>query len=135
AVVSISSVNGLAAVGNLPYSAAKAGLINATQNLAVTYGRRRQDAIDAESGWARFNVVAPGTVRTRNWTQRGPRQLERMRQLERLYPAGRVGEPEDIAAAVAFLASDDADWITGVTLPVDGGFLAGPMTFFDQLTG
>ena len=40
------------------------------------------------------------------------------------YPLGRIGLPEDIAAAVAFLASDEADWITGVVLPVDGGYLA-----------
>jgi NAD(P)-dependent dehydrogenase (short-subunit alcohol dehydrogenase family) len=42
-----------------------------------------------------------------------------------LYPLGRVGEPEDIAAAAAYLASSDAAWVTGVLLPVDGGLLAG----------
>jgi NAD(P)-dependent dehydrogenase (short-subunit alcohol dehydrogenase family) len=42
-----------------------------------------------------------------------------------LYPLGRVGEPEDIAAAVAYLLSCDAGWVTGVVLPVDGGLLAG----------
>jgi meso-butanediol dehydrogenase/(S,S)-butanediol dehydrogenase/diacetyl reductase len=46
--------------------------------------------------------------------------------LSKLYPLGRVGEPEDIAAAVAFLGSDDAAWITGHTLPVEGGVLTGP---------
>ena len=47
-----------------------------------------------------------------------------------LYPLGRVGTPDDVAAAVAFLASDDAAWITGITLPVDGGLLAaGPIRF------
>ncbi|GAA4894408.1 NAD(P)-dependent dehydrogenase (short-subunit alcohol dehydrogenase family) [Stackebrandtia albiflava] len=133
AVVSISSVNGMAAVGNLPYSAAKAGLINLTQNLAVAYGPRRRGSIDADHGWIRFNVVSPGTIRTRAWTH-SPESLERMHRMARLYPMGRVGEPEDIAAAVAFLASPDAAWITGVNLPVEGGFLAGPATVMDTLT-
>ena len=70
----------------------------------------------------RFNVVAPGTIRTPNWDNQ-PDTLERF---EKMYPLGRVGEPEDIAAAVAFLASEDASWITGHTLPVEGGVLTGP---------
>jgi NAD(P)-dependent dehydrogenase (short-subunit alcohol dehydrogenase family) len=111
-VVTIGSVNGLSAFGGYPYSAAKAGLQNLTKNLAAEYGRRG----------LRFNLVAPGTIRTRNWDNQ-PGALDRLRAV---YPLGRVGEPEDVAAAVAFLASDDAAWITGVTLPVDGGILTGP---------
>ncbi|HYI60134.1 MAG TPA: glucose 1-dehydrogenase [Microlunatus sp.] len=112
AIVSISSVNGLAAFGEEPYSAAKAGLGILTRNLAVRLG----------PAGVRVNAVAPGTVRTRVWDgQDGG--ADRLRPL---YPLGRVGEPSDIAAAVAFLASDDASWVTGVTLPVDGGVLAGP---------
>ncbi|MDX6261627.1 MAG: meso-butanediol dehydrogenase / (S,S)-butanediol dehydrogenase / diacetyl reductase, partial [Kribbellaceae bacterium] len=49
-----------------------------------------------------------------------------LEKFKSLYPLGRVGEPEDIAAAVAFLASEDASWITGHTLPVEGGVLTGP---------
>ncbi|GAB3833032.1 SDR family NAD(P)-dependent oxidoreductase [Kribbella italica] len=111
-VVTISSVNGLAAFGNIEYSAAKAGQAAMTQNFAARFG---------PSG-VRFNVVAPGTIRTPNWDSQ-PGTLER---LAKLYPLGRAGEPEDIAAAVAFLASDDAAWITGLTLPVEGGVLLGP---------
>ena len=111
-VVTIGSINGLSAFGGYPYSAAKAGLQNLTKNLAAEFGRRG----------LRFNLVAPGTIRTRVWDDQ-PGQLDRLRSL---YPLGRVGEPEDVAAAVAFLASDDAAWITGVTLPVDGGTLTGP---------
>ncbi len=111
-VVSIGSVNGLSAFGGYPYSAAKAGLQILTKNFAAEYGRQG----------LRFNLVAPGTIRTRVWDH----QPESLARLRRLYPLGRVGEPEDIAAAVAFLASDDAAWITGVTLPVDGGVLTGP---------
>lgn len=109
-VVTIGSVNGLVPYGSEPYSAAKAGLQNLTANLATQYGRRG----------VRFNLVAPGTVRTRVWDDRQG-ELDR---LARQYPLGRVGEPGDIAAAVAFLASDDAAWITGVVLPVDGGIVA-----------
>lgn len=111
-VVSIGSVNGLSAFGGYPYSAAKAGLQSLTQNFAAEYGRQG----------LRFNLVAPGSIRTRVWDNQ-PDSLARLRAM---YPLGRVGEPEDIAAAVAFLASDDAAWITGVTLPVDGGILTGP---------
>lgn len=126
AVVSISSVNGMGAVGEIPYSAAKAGVINASANLAVQYCRRNRDALDTPAGWVRFNVVAPGTIRTRAWTDNGPEQAAQLERLHALYPAGRVGEPEDVAAAVAFLASAEAAWITGVTLPVDGGLMTGP---------
>jgi NAD(P)-dependent dehydrogenase (short-subunit alcohol dehydrogenase family) len=57
-------------------------------------------------------------------------QADSLRRLTKLYPLGRIGEPEDIAAAIAFLASEDAAWITGVTLPVDGGMLAGPRHWY-----
>jgi meso-butanediol dehydrogenase / (S,S)-butanediol dehydrogenase / diacetyl reductase len=113
-VVTIGSVNGLVAFGNIEYSTAKAGLRSLTQNLACEYG----------SQGVRFNLVAPGTIRTPNWDDQ-PGRLER---LAGMYPLGRVGEPEDIAAAVAFLGSDDAAWITGITLPVEGGVLTGPAT-------
>lgn len=126
-VVSISSVNGMAAVGDIVYSTAKAGLQNLTKNLAVRYGRRALSHAGSDSRGIRFNVVSPGTVRTRVWTEQGPERQADMERLSQLYPAGRVGEPEDIAAAVAFLASDDASWITGVILPVDGGMLTGPL--------
>ncbi|MET9943134.1 SDR family oxidoreductase, partial [Streptomyces halstedii] len=66
------------------------------------------------------NLVAPGTIRTAAWSGRDA-ELERAAAL---YPLGRVGTPEDIASAVAFLASSDASWITGTTLRVDGGILA-----------
>jgi meso-butanediol dehydrogenase / (S,S)-butanediol dehydrogenase / diacetyl reductase len=111
AIVVITSVNGLTGIGSEPYSSAKAGLHSLVQNLAVQLG---PDGI-------RANAIAPGTVRTRVWDGQ-PGGADRMRGL---YPLGRVGEPEEIAAAVAFLASADAAWVTGVVLPVDGGLLAG----------
>lgn len=109
AIVVVGSVNALATAGSPPYSAAKAGLSPLVGNLAADLG---PDGI-------RVNAVAPGTVRTRVWDdQGGPDRLADR------YPLGRVGEPEDVAAAIAFLASSDAAWITGHVLPVDGGLLA-----------
>ncbi|HJY46718.1 MAG TPA: SDR family NAD(P)-dependent oxidoreductase [Propionibacteriaceae bacterium] len=111
AIVNVSSINALAAFGSEPYSSAKAGISALTINLAA---RLADDGI-------RVNTVAPATIRTRNWEgQEGG--ADRFRHL---YPLGRVGEPEDVAAAVAFLASSDAAWITGHTLPVDGGLMTG----------
>ncbi|WP_152365150.1 SDR family NAD(P)-dependent oxidoreductase [Microlunatus speluncae] len=108
-IVTISSINGLTALGSEPYSAAKAGLSSLTTNLAHSLGR---DGI-------RVNAVAPATIKTRVWDDQ-PGGADRLRGL---YPLGRVGEPDDVAAAVAFLASSDAAWITGHVLPVDGGLL------------
>ncbi|MFD7948275.1 SDR family NAD(P)-dependent oxidoreductase [Streptomyces sp. NPDC059744] len=110
AIVNIGSVNGEQDFGNHAYSAAKAGLGSLTRTLAGHAGPRG----------VRVNLVAPGTIRTEAWAGR---DLE-LDRVSALYPLGRVGEPDDIAAAVAFLASRDAAWITGTTLRVDGGLLA-----------
>lgn len=109
AIVTVSSINGQTPLGSPPYSSAKAGVTALTANLAQYL---------APDG-VRVNAVAPATIRTRVWeAQEGG--VERMLPL---YPLGRVGEPADVAAAVAFLASVDASWITGHVLPVDGGLL------------
>ncbi|MGZ2358349.1 SDR family oxidoreductase [Streptomyces sp. 372A] len=110
AIVSIGSVNGVQDFGNHAYSAAKAGLASLTRTLAGHAGPRG----------VRANLVVPGTIRTDAWTGREA-ELDRVAPL---YPLGRVGEPEDIAKAVAFLASSDAEWITGTSLCVDGGLTA-----------
>ncbi|MBA2810971.1 SDR family oxidoreductase [Streptomyces sp. KM273126] len=110
AIVTIGSVNGIQDFGNHAYSAAKAGLMSLTRTLAGHAAPRG----------VRVNLVAPGTVRTSAWEGRDTA----LDAVAPAYPLGRVGEPEDIAAAVAFLASRDAAWITGTTLCVDGGLLA-----------
>lgn len=109
AIVTVSSINAQVAFGSEPYSAAKAGLSALMRNLAASLA---PDGI-------RVNTVEPATIRTRVWETQ-PGGADRLRPF---YPLGRVGEPEDVASAVAFLASSDASWITGHTLPVDGGLL------------
>lgn len=124
AIVNISSVNAMRYFGNPSYSAAKAGIISLTQSVASEFGR---DGI-------RCNAVLPGSVRTDNitWTIRQQKDPQVFRKLGRWYPLGRVAEPEDIAKAVAFLGSDEAAYITGVALPVDGGLTAGMNVMIDE---
>lgn len=116
-IVNIASVNGVRYFGNPAYSAAKAALINLTQSVASEYGRHG----------IRCNAILPGSVRTDNitWKIRQERDPDVFRKLAKWYPLGRVAEPDDVAKAVSFLASEDAGYITGVALPVDGGLLAG----------
>lgn len=117
AIVNIASVNGLACFGNPAYSAAKAGLISLTQAVATEYGPRG----------VRCNAVSPGTIHTEapSWTARLAADPDVFKKLERYYPVGRVGKPADIAAAIAYLAADEAAFVNGTNLVVDGGLLAG----------
>lgn len=111
-VVLVGSLNGLTGVGGYAYSAAKAGLSMLVKNLAADYSQQG----------IRFNVVAPGTIQTDSWGL-DPHAADVMLPLTAL---SRVGQPDDVAAAVAYLASDDAAWVTGTTLTLDGGQGAGP---------
>ncbi|MEV7514077.1 SDR family NAD(P)-dependent oxidoreductase [Streptomyces diastaticus] len=121
AVVSVGSVNGEQDFGGHAYSAAKAGLAGLTRTLAGHAAPRG----------VRVNLVAPGTVATPAWAGREAGLAAAAAH----YPLGRVGRPEDVAAAVAFLASRDAAWITGVTLPVDGGVLNSNQPLLQALRG
>ena len=113
-IVAVGSVNGLGALGDPAYSAAKAGMISLTRSLALEYGRFG----------IRSNIVLPGTVRTPLWERRAAKDPNVLKTLKRWYPLGRIVEPIDVARAVAFLASDAAAAITGVALPVDCGLFA-----------
>lgn len=112
AIVNISSVHALAAAPNYPvYATAKAGLINLTRQMAVDGGPRG----------IRVNAICPGWVRTSGMANFDE---ERTKRMEKFYPVGRGGVPLDIANAVRFLVSDQASFITGHALVVDGGLTA-----------
>jgi len=122
-IVNIASVNALAAFGHAAYSAGKAGVVNLTRNMAVKYGQFN----------VRVNAICPATIRTPSWQSRLAADPQVFQRLATWYPLGRVGEPEDVAKATLFLASDDAAWITGTTLIVDGGLLAGSHRMAQEL--
>jgi NAD(P)-dependent dehydrogenase (short-subunit alcohol dehydrogenase family) len=117
AIVNVSSHQAQRAVrGALPYVTAKAAIEGLTRALAVDYG---PDGI-------RVNAVALGSIRTERYTAflegQEPAAAARIEdEMGRLHPLGRVGRPEEVAAAVAYLLSDDAGFVNGATLPIDGG--------------
>ena len=114
-VVTISSVNALRAVSETAYTAAKGGLISMMRLVAADYAE-----------WnVRSNVICPGTIATSaslDYWEQFPAGFEALR---RMYPLGRIGEPDDIADYVVFLASDESRWVTGTVHAVDGGLMAG----------
>jgi meso-butanediol dehydrogenase / (S,S)-butanediol dehydrogenase / diacetyl reductase len=122
-ILNISSVNALGYYGNEAYSAAKTGILSLTRSLAVRYGPYG----------VRVNAIAPGTLRTPAWEKRREEDPEVFERVARWYPLGRIGEPEDVAGAALFLASDEAAWISGAVLPVDGGLTAGNMEMMKEI--
>ena len=118
-ILNTASVAGLTgSAGQASYGAAKAGVINLTRCMAV-------DGADIP---IRVNCICPGFIET-------PMLLDYLAgqddppaaraQVDAMHPLGRVGKPGDIAAGFVYLASDDADWVTGTALTIDGGLTAG----------
>ena len=113
AIIHVASIGGLRGDwGGAAFSAAKGGVINLTRHMAVAHAREN----------IRVNCVCPGVIETpltQNWLS----NPEVRKSVTARHPIGRLGKPEEVAAAVAFLASDDASFITGAILAVDGGSL------------
>jgi glucose 1-dehydrogenase len=111
-VINISSQHGMVgSPGHVAYSTSKGGVVNLTHQLAVDYGRHG----------ILVNAVAPGKIMTGSPEQANP---EVTAYAESRTPFSRLGRPSDVAAATAFLASDDSLFVSGTNLLVDGGWMA-----------
>src|SRR5512132_2509427 len=112
-IINMASVAGVGAMSNLSaYVSGKAGIIGLSRSAALDY---------ADQG-IRINVIAPGSILTDHLREAGDRAQQLAAQS---VPLGRIGTTDDVAACVLWLCSDDASFVTGVTLPVDGGQSAG----------
>ncbi len=124
-IINLSSIVGLRAGSGRPshpYAASKGGIIGLSNSMAVHYGR---DNI-------RVNCIAPGHIRSPMVARHSSDEMLELRR--RAGPLGTDGTPWDVAWAVAFLASEESRWISGVTLPVDAGLLAAtPLAMYPHL--
>lgn len=115
-IVNISSVLGIRSIPKVPltvYGVTKAGVIMFTRSIAVEYGQHG----------VRSNCVCPSTIRS-SIIEPYLQDENAKKVLESTFPLRRIGDPEDIAGAVVYLSSDDARWVTGCVITVDGGVSA-----------
>jgi NAD(P)-dependent dehydrogenase (short-subunit alcohol dehydrogenase family) len=111
-IINVASTAALVGMpGSIPYQASKAAVLGLTRGAAVSYGPSN----------IRVNAICPGLVVTGMTESASPEAVEAMKAH---IPLRRDGRPEEISAAVLFLASDESSYITGVALPIDGGFVA-----------
>lgn len=114
-IITVASVEGIEGCeGGSTYNASKGGVVLLTKNLACDYGR----------AGIRANAICPGFIETPMFRSVVD-QLPYKEQIRDQHKLGRFGQPEDIAGVAFFLASDDSAFVTGVALPVDGGYVAG----------
>ncbi len=117
-IINIASIFGLVGSAEaVAYCASKGAVVNMTRSMALDLAGKK----------IRVNCICPGVVDTpmaREWIEKQSTTEAMAKELSALHPIGRIGEPEDIANACLFLASDEASWVTGAILPVDGGFTA-----------
>ena len=121
AIINVSSIAGLRANSSAPYTTSKAAVIGLTKSMAGDHGR---DGI-------RVNCIAPGLVYTPMVAPRMDDDLRRVRR--EAAPLGTEGTAWDVAWAAVYLASDEARWVTGVTLPVDAGLLTTTPVTYNRL--
>ena len=113
-IIHISSILGLIAVPQVAaYNVSKGALNQFSRSIAVEYG----------SSGIRSNSICPGLIAT-DMTADLMKDADLMNEWSKEYPIGRFGKPEDVANACLYLASDESSFVTGITLPVDGGFTA-----------
>jgi NAD(P)-dependent dehydrogenase (short-subunit alcohol dehydrogenase family) len=127
-IVNIASIEGLEGTeGGSAYNASKGGVVLLTKNLAIDYGRKN----------IRVNCICPGFIDTPMTSSvfANPGMDEYLERFRECHQLGRVGKPEEIASAALFLASEDASFVTGHSLVVDGGFTAGRRLGFAKLMG
>ena len=127
-IVNIASIEGVQGTeGGSSYNAAKGGVVILTKNMAIDYGR----------AGIRVNCICPGFIDTPLLRSvMGGEGMAQVRDLYRdLHVLGRFGRADEIAAAAAFLASEDASFVTGHALVVDGGFTAGTRTVLSEYMG
>jgi len=111
-IVNLASVHGLLMAPNsLVYEAGKSAVIGMTRQMAIDFGPLG----------IRVNAICPGHIVTEGLGRMWEDNPEGLKFFEQQYPVGRTGKPDDIAAAIAFLCSDEASFITGHPLVVDGG--------------
>jgi NAD(P)-dependent dehydrogenase (short-subunit alcohol dehydrogenase family) len=115
AIVNVSSITGIRGTENMvAYSASKSGVIAMTSSLAL----------DLAKDNIRVNAVCPAAIRTQmvtSWLSRAVDEQAAEAALLRKHPIGRIGEAREVASVIAFLASEDAGFMTGLAIPVDGG--------------
>lgn len=127
-VINIASIEGLEGTeGGSAYNASKGGVVLLTKNLAIDYGRKN----------IRVNCICPGFIDTPMTSSvfANPGMDEYLERFRDAHQLGRVGKPEEIASAALFLASDDASFVSGHALVVDGGFTAGRRMGFAKMMG
>ena len=113
-IIHISSILGLIAVPQVAaYNVSKGALNQFSRSIAVEYG----------ASGIRSNAICPGLIAT-DMTADLMKDADLMKEWSKEYPIGRFGKPEDVANACLYLASDESSFVTGITLPVDGGFTA-----------
>ena len=125
-IVTVASVEGLNGTeGGSAYNASKGGVVMLTKNIAIDYGRLG----------IRCNTICPGFIDTPLLHEVMDAMPDFKKDVERETKIGRFGKPEEIAGAAYFLASDDASFVTGHSLVVDGGYTAGHSHGIVELMG